>query len=116
MDVQGDAHTAKAQTLTDNEGGTNAATVVVLGQAERYHAGICMWLVRNYMRDIEAFCAGDDNRFGRMVVDGGKGLKNANPHDWARLALSNMATPMVVELFGSEVAQYRQRLQELKLA
>ena len=116
MLIQVDAPTAKVPMLTAKTAGMNVETAARPGPADRYRAGVCMWLVRGYMRDLEAFFAGDSARFNRMVVEGGKGLPNAHPHGWAQLALRNMAEPNVAELFGDEVTQYRQRLSEWKLA
>lgn len=115
MDATADARIATGQISTASADGTNAATVGEHGPADRYRASICMWLARGYMNDLAAFFAGDENRFGRMVVDGGKGLRTANPVDWARMASSNMDEPLVATLYSDEVAQYRTQLVEWKL-
>lgn len=47
-------------------------------QAEVSIARIRLWLVRAYLKDLQAFYGGDVNRFGRMVDGKGGGLGSAD--------------------------------------
>lgn len=42
--------------------------------SERIAARIKLWCLNAYVKDLEAFAAGDVNRFGRMVGSGGTAL------------------------------------------
>lgn len=65
--------------------------------APRQHvAGIKMWLILNYYRDLTEFYAGDEGRFSRMVVEGGKSLPSAHPSGWVQHII-NCTTAEVIE-------------------
>lgn len=71
-------------------------------------ARVKMWLIRMYHNDLVEYFAGDEGRFNRMVVDGGKGLPTAHPHGWAQ-HIVNCTTAEAVEFYRGElVAIYRQ--------
>lgn len=53
-------------------------------RTKRLVANICMGMVRNYYHDLSEYFAGDEGRFTRMVVDGGKQLATASPQGWAK--------------------------------
>ena len=59
-------------------------------RTKRLVANICMQMVRKYYHDLAEYFAGDEGRFTRMVVDGGKQLATASPQGWAN-HISNLA-------------------------
>lgn len=68
-------------------------------------ASIRMYQAESYLADLVAWANGDEERFGRMVLDGGSSC-NASPQRWARFIL-NIATEDYV------VVRYRDRLAEM---
>lgn len=68
----------------------------------KMRANIRMWSIRNYYNDLIEFYAGDDARFNRMVVDGGKSLATAHPQGWAQHII-NCSTD-AVEFYRDEIA------------
>lgn len=73
-----------------------------------------MWLIRNYMHDLSEFYAGDENRFGRMIVDQGKGLATAHPAGWAQHVV-NITTAEAIEFHYAELATIYDQLVAWKL-
>lgn len=63
-------------------------------RTRRLVAKLCMGMVRNYHRDLCEYFAGDEGRFTRMVVDGGKQLPSASPQGWAN-HISNLSIECV---------------------
>lgn len=63
-------------------------------RTRRAVANICMQMVRNYYHDLSEYFAGDEGRFSRMVVEGGKSLPSANPQGWAN-HINNLAIECV---------------------
>lgn len=53
-------------------------------ELRKSRANSAMWLIRSYYRDLSEFYAGDDARFSRMVVDGGRTLATAHPDGWTQ--------------------------------
>ncbi len=53
-------------------------------RTRRLVASICMQMVRKYHGDLAEYFAGDEGRFTRQVVDGGKALPSASPQGWAK--------------------------------
>ena len=70
-------------------------------------ASVKIWLIRLYYTDLMAYYAGDEGRFTRMVVDGGKSLPSAHPAGWVG-HIANCA-PDTIEFYKDELdAIYRQ--------
>ena len=67
-------------------------------------ANVKMWLIRQYYNDLSEFFAGDENRFGRMVGQGGKQFETASPLGWAKHIL-NCVTVDVLTHHGEEVGR-----------
>lgn len=84
--------------------GLNVGIADVPGAIEMPEANVKMWLIRKYYHDLSEFFAGDENRFGRMVGQGGKQFDTASPAGWARHIL-NCATDEVLTHHGEEVGQ-----------
>lgn len=80
----------------------------------RIKAGIKMWTIRNYYHDLTEFYAGDEGRFTRMVVEGGKGLATAHPHGWAQ-HIANCTADYVVEFYRDELTGIYRQLVAWKL-
>ena len=68
---------------------------------------IRMQQIRQYYADLAAYYAGDENRFGRMVVDGGKVIPSAYPGGWAR-HIFNLSKQVVGH--DAELAEIHQQL------
>jgi len=86
-------------------------TPVERRQAE---ANVKMWLIRMYYHDLGEYFAGDEGRFNRMVVDGGKGIPTAHPHGWAQ-HIVNCTTAEAVEFYRCELRTVYQQLAEWRL-
>jgi len=63
-------------------------------RTRRMVANICMQMVRQYHNDLAEYYAGDEGRFSRMVVEGGKSLPSASPSGWAQ-HINNLAIECV---------------------
>lgn len=72
-------------------------------------ANIRLWSIRNYLHDLAQFYAGDEGRFTRMVVDGGKSLPSAYPGGWVQ-HITNLL-PTVIEFYPGEVSGVVEQLQ-----
>lgn len=83
-------------------------------ERRRATAGVRMWSIRNYMHDLTEFYAGDENRFGRMIVDQGKGLATAHPAGWAQ-HIVNCTTADVVDFYRAELEAIYAQLVAWKL-
>lgn len=59
-------------------------------RTRRLAASIYMGMVRQYHNDLAEYYAGDEGRFSRMVVEGGKSLPSASPQGWAQ-HINNLA-------------------------
>jgi len=70
-----------------------------------------MWLIRMYYNDLAEFFAGDENRFGRMVGQGGKQFDAASPLGWGRHIL-NCVTPEVLAHHGEEIDRICSQLRD----
>lgn len=64
-------------------------------------ANIKIWLIRRYLRDLTEYYQGDEGRFTRMVVDGGRSLPSAHPAGWVG-HIANCA-PAAVEFYREEL-------------
>lgn len=64
-------------------------------------ASVKIWLIRLYYTDLMAYYAGDEGRFTRMVVDGGRSLPSAHPAGWVG-HIANCA-PAAVEFYREEL-------------
>lgn len=70
-------------------------------------ANVKMWLIRLYYTDLMAYYAGDEGRFTRMVVDGGRSLPSAHPAGWVGHIVN--CAPDAIEFHRDELdAIYRQ--------
>jgi len=72
-------------------------------------AGLKMWMIRNYFHDLAEFYAGDENRFGRMVVDQGKSLPSAHPAGWTQ-HIVNCTTAEAIEFYRPELVKIYMQL------
>lgn len=63
-------------------------------RTKRLVASLCMQMVRKYYHDLCEYYAGDEGRFTRMVVDGGRQLPSASPQGWCN-HISNLAIECV---------------------
>lgn len=63
---------------------------------ERLQASAKIWLAAAYVKDLEEFAKGDQNRFGRMVDS--KGVAIASPAMWLK-NLANIASNPAVKHF-----------------
>jgi len=64
-------------------------------------AKLVMSLVRIYYRDLTEFYQGDEGRWSRMVIDGGKSIPTASVQGWAT-HISQLA-PDCVEFHADEL-------------
>ena len=67
-------------------------------------ANVKMWLIRMYYNDLAEYFAGDEGRFTRMVVDGGRAIPTASPAGWAKHIAGCITTDVMVR-HGEEIAQ-----------
>jgi len=77
-------------------------------------ANIAMWMIRLYYHDLSEYFAGDEGRFNRMVVDGGKGIPTAHPHGWAQHII-NRTTADAIEFYRDELRTICTQLVEWRL-
>lgn len=76
---------------------------------KRSHANCRMWLIRNYFHDLTEFYSGDEARFTRMVIDGGKSLETANSSGWAQHIIN--CTIDAIEFYSEELTLIYKQLQ-----
>lgn len=75
----------------------------------RLRANNAMWLIRKYYHDLSEYFAGDEARFARMVVDGGKPLATASPAGWAQ-HIVNCTAAEAIEFYRHELTPVYQQL------
>lgn len=77
----------------------------------RSRANCYMWLIQNYMHDLTEFYNGDEGRFSRMVVEGGKTLPTAHPAGWVQ-HIVNCTTDEVVEFHPAAISEIYEQLRK----
>lgn len=77
-------------------------------ERRRMVASTKMWMIRQYAHDLAEFYAGDQARFNRMVVDGGKSIPTGHPHGWAQ-HITNCAAE-AIEFYRDEIETIYERL------
>ncbi len=80
---------------------------------ERLTARIRLWLLKAYIRDLEAFRDGDEGRFSRMVGSGNVSL--GSPAKWRGYVAQFASDSLVSSHCKAELDALRSRIAALKI-